>query len=186
MTLTTCDEGATNFCWCALLAAALSLLPLQAAAQTWVPTDIGTIFPTESTAVAASDTGVVVGTYTTAAATTHGFVWAGGSGWNDPGTLGGTTTIPSRRQPGRPGYRLQFHPHHHPCVPVDGGRRHGGPRHSRRYLQPRKRRQQRRAESSATADITGGASPRISVDPGLGHARPGHTRGYLQLGHGRQ
>ena len=38
---------------------------------------------------AANDAGTVVGTYITGTGQTHGFVWTGGTGWTDPGTLGG-------------------------------------------------------------------------------------------------
>src|SRR5947208_2833936 len=89
-------DGATNRGWrySLLLGALLLGLPLQAAAQTWIPTDISTLGgAANSQAYAASDSGAVVGTYTTAGGNLHAFVWTGGSGWTDPGTLGGTTAV---------------------------------------------------------------------------------------------
>src|SRR5689334_11303590 len=96
-TATERGERATNIRWWryGLLVGAMWLVPLHAAAQTWVPTDINNLGgATTSQAIAVSDNGTVAGTYTTAGGATHGFVWSGGSGWNDPGTLGGTTTVP--------------------------------------------------------------------------------------------
>src|SRR4051812_37420690 len=77
-----------------LLVGSVWLLALPAMAQTWVPTDISVLGgAANSQAYAASDSGTVVGTYTTAANSTHTFVWTGGTGWTDPGTLGGTTAV---------------------------------------------------------------------------------------------
>src|SRR4051812_41170675 len=80
-----------------LSAAALSIAWSSAArAQpAWVPTDIGSLGgATTSQAYAVNDNGMVVGTYTTDDGDTHGFVWTAGNAWTDPGTLGGTTTVP--------------------------------------------------------------------------------------------
>src|SRR5690348_12495065 len=70
----------------------MSLVPLHAAAQSWVPTDISALGgASNSQSYAASDNCIVVGTYATAGANAHGVVRSGGNGCTDPGTLGGNT-----------------------------------------------------------------------------------------------
>src|SRR4051794_40470158 len=75
-----------RWCRCGLLVGALWLVPFDAGAQTWVPTDLGTLFPNTSQATAVNDNGTVVGTYWTGGQQLdgmHGFVWTAGSGWTD-------------------------------------------------------------------------------------------------------
>ena len=89
MTLTRrCHRGLAGF-WCALLMV-VTLWPVAAAAQAWVATDIGAVGVTASVANAVSDTGQVVGSYTTAGGQTHAFSWTRNGGFVDLGTLGGT------------------------------------------------------------------------------------------------
>ena len=72
-----------------VLVAAVCLVPLTAAAQTWVPTDIGLLGGAESSdARGINDNGTVVGNYW--AGGNRGFIWTGGSGWTDFSTLGGS------------------------------------------------------------------------------------------------
>ena len=89
MNLTRRHSGPACF-WCALLMV-VTLWPVAAAAQPWVATDIGaTHGVTTSVAYAVSDTGQVVGRYTTAGGETHAFSWTRSGGFVDLGTLGGT------------------------------------------------------------------------------------------------
>ncbi len=74
--------------WCALLMA-VTLWPVAADAQPWIATDIGaSAGVTVSRAYAVSDTGQVVGSYTTAGGQTHAFSWTRNGGFVGLGTLG--------------------------------------------------------------------------------------------------
>src|SRR4051812_39276873 len=87
-----------------LLVGSVWLLPLPAMAQTWVPTDISVLGgAANSQAYAASDSGTVVGTYTTAANSTHTFVWTGGTGRARPRAPRGKTPGGRGGKKGGPG-----------------------------------------------------------------------------------
>ena len=76
--------------WCWVLVVVV-LWPVAADAQTWVVTDIGaTAGVMTSRAYAVSDTGQVVGSYTTAGGQPHAFSWTRSGEFVDLGTLGGT------------------------------------------------------------------------------------------------
>ena len=77
--------------WCALLV--VVLWPVAADAQPWVATDIfeiAGVTVSEARANAVSDTGQVVGSYTTPGAPSRGFSWTRNGGFVDLGTLGGS------------------------------------------------------------------------------------------------
>src|SRR5262249_32715994 len=65
-----------------------------------------------SVSAAVNDNGTVVGTYTNDdfGVVTHGFVWAGGTAWTDPGTLGGPSTAPTAVNNARPVVGISYTP----------------------------------------------------------------------------
>ena len=90
MTLTRRGQRGSPCIWCALLMVVM-LWPVAADAQPWIATDIAAVVGiADSRANAVSDTGQVVGSYTTAGGQTHAFSWTRNGGFVDLGTLGGS------------------------------------------------------------------------------------------------
>ena len=81
---TTNDAGRTTaktrwWRW-GLLFVGLAVWPLNAQAQSWIPTDIGTLGAAQtSSAWGVSDAGMVAGQYTSGAGNQRGFSWTGGN-----------------------------------------------------------------------------------------------------------